>query len=304
VSAPNNGDALGGALYAELFNTGDLIFDGNVVDTNSVTVVNGSAGGGGVFIDAFDSSDASISNSVIQNNVANATGATGHASAGGAEFDIAGSAQVSFSRSQVLNNSLQASDANHASFSGAFFSAGCGGNCQLGLTLSKFDGNHGLNATQLDVAMSGAGPPLAYLADLQISRGDGIGLQVHMVSGTANAVNLTAANNAAAGIYLEPDSTITLYNSLAFGNNPDLVQIGPGSAQLGNNMSGLNPLFIDAVHGNYHLQGNSPARDAGTATPPGGLGLFDLDGNPRTFGPAPDIGAFEVGDTIFKDGFQ
>jgi hypothetical protein len=28
------------------------------------------------------------------------------------------------------------------------------------------------------------------------------------------------------------------------------------------------------------------------------------DGNPRTFGPAPDIGAFEIGDKIFKDGFQ
>jgi hypothetical protein len=303
VNAPVGGNALGGAFYAELFNTGDLIFDGNVVDTNSASVVNGSANGGGVFIEALDSSDASVSNCVIQNNVATASG-TGFAVAGGVKFDIANAAQVSFSRNQVLSNSLQAGDANHASFSGAFVSAGCTGNCQLAMTLSKFDGNHGFAATQLAIAMGGASSPLAYLADLQISRGSGAGLQLQMDSGTANAVNLTAANNAGTGIYLVPNATITLFNSLAFGNNPDLVEVGPGTVLFGNNKSGVDPLFVDAAHANYHLQFNSPARDAGTATPPGGLGLFDLDGNPRTFGAAPDIGAFEIGDTIFKDGFQ
>lgn len=64
----------GGGFYAELFNTGALVFDGNVVDTNSATVVNGVANGGGVFIEAFDSTDASLSNNVIRNNVSAATG--------------------------------------------------------------------------------------------------------------------------------------------------------------------------------------------------------------------------------------
>jgi hypothetical protein len=124
-----------------------------------------------------------------------------------------------------------------------------------------------------------------------------------MDSGTAHVINLTVADNASTGIYLVPNATITLYNSLAFGNSTDLVAATPG-ATLGNNMSGVDPLFVDAANANYHVKFNSPARDAGTATPPGGLGLFDLDGNPRNFGAAPDIGAFEIGDKIFKNGFE
>jgi hypothetical protein len=303
VQASGTGNALGGAFYAELFNTSDLIFDGNVTDTNSASVVNGAANGGGIFIEVFDSADASLSNSVIQNNVALASGSSGHASAGGVQLDIADSAQVSFDRSKVLSNSLQASDANHAAFSGAFVSAGCSGNCQFGLDLSTFDGNHGLGQAQLAIAMGGTASPTARVADVLVSRGDGLGMQVQMDSGTANLVNLTVAANTSTGIYLVPNSTITLFNSLAFGNHPDLVEVNSG-AQKGNNLSGVDPLFVDAAHGNYRLQSNSPARDAGTATPPGGLGLFDLDGNPRTFGPAPDIGAYEIGDRIFKNGFE
>lgn len=302
VQASGTGNALGGAFYAELFNTGDLIFDGNVVDTNSASVVNGGANGGGVFVEALDASSASISNSVIQNNVSAATGSSGHATAGGAQLAIASGAQVSFSRAQVLSNSLQAVDANHASFSGAFFSASCNSNCQLGITLSTFDGNHGFTATQLGVGIGGTGSPLAYLADLQISRGSGGGLELQMDAGTANALNLTAADNPGIGIDLVPNATITLFNSLAFSNNANLVVFG--TAVLGNNLIGVDPLFVDAANGNYRLQSNSPARDAGTASPPGGLGLFDLDGKPRTFGSAPDIGAYEIGDRIFKNGFD
>lgn len=301
VQATAGGNALGGAFYAELFNTAGLIFDGNVVDSNSASVVNGVANGGGVFVEVFDSADAAISNNVIQNNVAAATG-SGHATAGGAQFEIAGGAQVSVARSSFLSNSLSASDASHASFSGAFVSASCASNCQFGLDLSTFDGNHGLGAAQLAIGMGGAGAPSARLADLLISRSDGIGLLLQMDKGTANLVNLTVAGNAGTGIYLVPNATITLFNSLAFGNHPDLVELG--TAQFGNNLIGVDPLFVDAANGNYRLKSNSPARDAGAATPPGGLGLFDLDGNPRTFGPAADIGAYEIGDEIFKNGFD
>jgi hypothetical protein len=303
VSAASGGNALGGAFYAELFNTGDLIFDGNVVDSNSATVANGVADGGGVFIEAFDSSDAALSNCIIQNNVSAATNASGLARAGGAELAIAGNALVTVNRTRFLANSLQASDLNHASFSGAFVSGSCNGNCEFDLSQSTFDSNHGFIAMQLAVAMGGVGSPLVSLSNSQVSRGSGGGVQLQMDSGTAHVINLTVADNAGTGIDLVPNAPITLFNSLAFGNSADLVEAGPG-ATLGNNMSGVDPLFVDAAHGNYHVQFNSAARDAATATPPGGLGLFDLDGNPRTFGPAPDIGAFEIGDRIFKDGFQ
>ncbi len=302
VSAPNSGNALGGAFYAELFNTGGLIFDGNVVDTNSATAADGVAYGGGVFIEAFDSANAAMSNCVIQNNVSRASNAGGHASSGGAQFDIAGSALITVNRTHFLSNSLQASDLSHATFSGAFVSGGCSGSCEFDMSQSTFDSNHGFIATQLEVGMGGASS-LVSLSNLQISRGSGGGLFLQMDSGTAQVTNLTVADNARTGIYLVPNAPITLFNSLAFGNGGDLVQGVPG-ATLGNNLSGVDPLFVDAANANYHLKSNSPARDAGTATPPGGLGLFDLDGNPRNFGAAPDIGAYEIGDKIFKDGFQ
>jgi hypothetical protein len=164
VSAPNNGNALGGAVYAELFNTGGLIFDGNVVDTNSATTADGVAIGGGVFIEALDSSDAAVSNCVIQNNVSRASNAGGHATAGGAHFDIAGSALITVNRTRFLSNSLQASDLNHASFSGAFVSGSCNGTCEVDLSQSTFDGNHGFIAAQLAVGLGGAGSPLISLS--------------------------------------------------------------------------------------------------------------------------------------------
>ena len=74
-----------------------------------------------------------------------------------------------------------------------------------------------------------------------------------------------------------------------------------------------DPRFADAASGNYHLQTTSPAVDYA-----GGVGGFDLEGNPRdvdlpqapnAFGPR-DLGPYERqlacagADTIFCDGFE
>jgi len=56
-----------------------------------------------------------------------------------------------------------------------------------------------------------------------------------------------------------------------------------------------DPLFVDAVQGNYHLKSISPAIDAGTTM---GAPVADLEGTPRDV--APDMGAYEwVGFRIF-----
>lgn len=303
VQANAGGNALGGAFYAEVFDASGLIFDGNLVSSNSASVSTGASNGGGLFVEAFNSSNVAIADSLIEDNVAAATSATGRASAGGIQVEIADSAQFAFDRNQVLANSLQASDANHATFSGAFFQGGCAGACELGVVQSIFDRNAGFGAFQLAVGMGGSASMSALLSNLLVSRGDGRGAQVQMDAGTANLVNLTVADNPGIGLYLVPNSTITLFNTIAFGNGADL-SVPNGTVGQGNNLIGVDPHFVDPALGNYRLVGDSPARDAGTATPPGGLGLFDLDGNARTFGPAPDIGAYEIGDEIFKDGFE
>ena len=64
-----------------------------------------------------------------------------------------------------------------------------------------------------------------------------------------------------------------------------------------------DPKFIDPAHGNYRLMGNSPARDAGENSPPGTTRNVDLDGNPRVVFGTVDMGAYEVQQEIFADGF-
>lgn len=59
----------------------------------------------------------------------------------------------------------------------------------------------------------------------------------------------------------------------------------------GHSQSGaVATLFVDAASGNYLLQTNSPAADAAQPLP--GVAT-DIEGLPRTFGSAPDIGCYE-----------
>ena len=60
---------------------------------------------------------------------------------------------------------------------------------------------------------------------------------------------------------------------------------GPGNID-------VDPLFIDAANGDYHLAASSPCIDAGSATV-AGSGADDIDHDPRVFYAAADIGADE-----------
>jgi hypothetical protein len=65
----------------------------------------------------------------------------------------------------------------------------------------------------------------------------------------------------------------------------------------------IEPAFVDAANGNFRLRPNSPVRDAGDDSPPGTTRNVDLDGLPRVVGRV-DMGAYEVPDHIFGDGFE
>jgi len=54
-----------------------------------------------------------------------------------------------------------------------------------------------------------------------------------------------------------------------------------------------NPTFVNSGTDDFHLLSTSPAIDAGTLTPAGGLPTPDFDGKTRPFGPLPDMGALE-----------
>jgi len=65
--------------------------------------------------------------------------------------------------------------------------------------------------------------------------------------------------------------------------------------------------FISST--DFRLQATSEGIAAGTLTPPnynqpgGALPTLDIQGNPRTYNGAVDVGAYERGDDMFKDGF-
>jgi hypothetical protein len=60
----------------------------------------------------------------------------------------------------------------------------------------------------------------------------------------------------------------------------------------GGNQTAVEPGFVNAVAGDFHQVPTSPTIDAGTSDPL--LGAADFDGDARTIGPAPDIGADEA----------
>jgi cysteine-rich repeat protein len=70
----------------------------------------------------------------------------------------------------------------------------------------------------------------------------------------------------------------------------DVTALG---ATQGGNLIDVDPLFVDAPNGDFHLQAGSPAINAGDPDAPS-LPDTDFDGNARVDGPAPDMGALEV----------
>jgi hypothetical protein len=72
------------------------------------------------------------------------------------------------------------------------------------------------------------------------------------------------------------------------------IAVGNGQVLYGNANLNLDPLFVNAPVGNYHLQATSPCIDAGD---PGYLpfpGETDIDGQARRQGAAVEMGADEV----------
>ncbi|MEP7043164.1 MAG: right-handed parallel beta-helix repeat-containing protein [Dokdonella sp.] len=94
-------------------------------------------------------------------------------------------------------------------------------------------------------------------------------------------------NNTGAGLYLGGDGTLRYNDYGVLGGQ------APGTSE--GNVS-VNPQFVDADNGDFHLAGNSPL----LGTSPYYSYAIDLDGNPPTESGRIDLGAYE--ETIFVDG--
>ena len=87
-------------------------------------------------------------------------------------------------------------------------------------------------------------------------------------------------------VYQENSSGIESDYNLAY-NSDGSMPVGPFNIH---DLWGVNPLFVNPLVGDYHLQSASPALEAGKPEP---LVANDYDGNPRPQDRAYDIGAYE-----------
>jgi len=115
-----------------------------------------------------------------------------------------------------------------------------------------------------------------------------------------------------AGIFCADNSEPTIINTILWENSTDFDFSGTGANPIisysliqgsslpswvqdgGNNIFGVNPLFIDEIIGDFNLTNNSPCIDAGTPDTTGlNLPQNDLSGKPRIYNGIIDMGAYE-----------
>ena len=168
---------------------------------------------------------------------------------------------------------------------------------------------------------------------MRVALGGGVGYggALHLNNSSAELSNVTFVENTADGaggaVYLEDGASVVMYNSIFSGNAPDEVSFkgdgtanaytaaycnieegedgimanGNGTVTWGDGNLDVDPLFVDASNGDYHLSAISPCISAAvnsftldnatTYTAPDS----DLNGNPRPNpeGTSPDMGAYE-----------
>ena len=289
----NNLAHAGGGGFIQVSESGDFRLSDSVVKGNRADSATNAAGGG-LYLSGEGNSLLTVERTrILQNrirsNVAQRTG-------GGFYASLAGNAQVALEDVEVSNNRLEGTAVGVGS-GGALWLFG---NAKANVRRSRLLGNQDINTNNTGVeALSLISDQASQLtaSDSLVAQGAvGRGTGVAAFAGTTGRLrmnNLTVVDSGRSGVVAREleSGVVTIFNTLVFGHSTNLD--APANVQVGNNLIGVDPKFVDRAQRNYRLKTGSPAGNKGRNNPPGGLGKADLDGSARIKGARVDIGAYE-----------
>jgi hypothetical protein len=329
-------------LLAEAFDSAVLLVHDAAVDENQLEVSISSPfpqGGAGVALSASGSSHIVMSGILVQSNVLLGTD-TFPVPGGGVSLIARGDAQIDFNLNHLVGNTV--SNPNGGRCLGGGLEADTQDHANIELRANRYDGNALVfctsgadgDASRLRADNTSSGTGISSYEEIwdnnRLGQDPGV-YQVFIEAHNAASVhgaNGLVSNGAWGGILAATDGsatmtlsnfTVTAHPAVGFtasGGGTQVVNTlmwGSGTdadarngASFAASLAGIDPLFVDAANGNYRLSAGSPAIDAGSNVPGGGLRPFDLDGSLRPFNGIADIGAYEYhfGDTVFADGFD
>ncbi len=298
-------------------------------------------GGGGVWVQAQQGAMIMVQDNTFQSNSVYG-GGSGGTFGGAASLWIGDGSQASFTGNVITGNFISNADGG-ACHGGAVFAGASGPGTNL--TLS---GNNWTSNQQFGCSSGATGDAAeihsSYSATVHISdelwqsnaaANDPGVYEVFMHADNYGAIyagNALITHGTWGGLYAQTDATAVLkVVNFTIADNPVLGfnGVGPGTqlwntilwndgspistsgGATANNYLSSDPLFVDSANGNYRLNPNSPAINAGHNVIPNATFSSDLDGSPRPYAgdcrAIADIGAYEFhsqGDRVFCSAFE
>ncbi len=276
-----------GGLGAFLYGQSSLILDGDRILDTQARSEGSSSSGTGLEVAAIGAATFSIVNNEIRNNQSN--NVMNQTTGVGAFISTNDQSQGTFSDNQVTDNKAIGGGVTVAMGTAIWTNNESSVTAERNVWLRNLDE---ARESAEQVSIISAHTSAIVLRDSVIAAGNAVGVVLDVRGqSTSRLTNLTVADNGALGVTsVIEGGTGSFFNSIVFNNGTNLRE---GTAT-GSNLIDVDPFFVDAENGDYHVLPGSPAVDAGTTNPPGGRGEFDLDGEARDWGGAVDIGAYEV----------
>ena len=283
VTFANNETA--GAVLSEFTIQNGMAFPG-YFDSGPFT--SGGVGGGIIC----DGASPVLKNLIIKNNTTSIGG--GH---GGGIFAINGN--ISIENCVVKNNTSE-------NGSGIWIYGGSGGSSGSIKNSVIYDNTSGSGSQNSSLCIASASGSNASLINSVIYNNNNIGVKV-VDGSTLNIINSIIMNNGVSadsaqiliGGSATPGTMIINHSMISNGQSVITIEEG-GTLVWGSGNIDVNPMFVDAANGDYHLSDTSPCISAGASSVTIGSTTYtapttDLAGNarPSPAGTVPDIGAYE-----------